>query len=263
MGGNMIEKKQTAYGDVDWRETSGPRLYRRAKERIPGGVQLLSKQPERFLPELWPAYYSRAKGCLVWDLDDRPLLDMSYSGIGACLLGYADDDVNAAVKRAVDLGSLTTLNTPAEVELAELLCEIHPWAELARYTRSGGEAMAVAVRICRASTGRDRIAVCGYHGWSDWYIAANLAGEGALDGHLMPGLPPAGVPRSLAGSVSTFRYNHIEELEAIVADGGAELAAIVMEPVRFDLPVDGFLEKVRAIAARIGAALVFDEITAG
>ena len=128
-----------------------------------------------------------------------------------------------------------TLNTPAEVDLADLLCELHPWADMARYTRAGGEAMAVAVRITRAATGRDRIAVCGYHGWSDWYVAANLSHDGALDGHLMPGLPPSGVPRGLQGTVSTFRYNQLDELEAIVAQGPA-LAAIVMEPIRFDQP---------------------------
>ena len=259
----MIEKTETVYGDVDWRESAGARLYRHARERIPGGVQLLSKQPERYLPELWPAYYRRAKGCEVWDLDGRRLIDMCFSGIGACLLGFADDDVNAAVKRAVDDGSLSTLNAPAEVELADLLCEIQPWADMARYTRSGGEAMAVAVRICRAATGRDRIAVCGYHGWSDWYVAANLGRGGALDGHLMPGLPPAGVPRGLEGTVSTFRFNRPDELEAIAADSGPQLAAIVMEPLRFDAPAEGFLEKVQAAARRLGAVLVFDEITAG
>ena len=258
----MIEKKSAIFDNVDWRETAGARLYRRAKERIPGGVQLLSKQPERYLPELWPSYYSRARGCEVWDLDGRRFIDMCYSGIGACLLGFADPDVNAAVKQAVDDGSLCTLNTPAEVDLADLLCELHPWADMARYTRAGGEAMAVAVRITRAATGRDRIAVCGYHGWSDWYVAANLSHDGALDGHLMPGLPPSGVPRGLQGTVSTFRYNHLEELEAIVAQGPA-LAAIVMEPIRFDHPADGFLTGVQAIARRVGAVLVFDEITAG
>jgi glutamate-1-semialdehyde aminotransferase len=187
---------------------------------------------------------------------------MTYGGIGACILGFADDDVGAAVKAAVDEGSNCTLNTPREVELADLLCEIHPWADMVRYARSGGEIMAIAARICRAFTGRDRIAVCGYHGWADWYVAANLSSDAALDGHLMPGLEPRGVPRGLAGTVATFRYNHAEELEAIVAQG-APLAAIVMEPIRFDRPSGGFLEKVREIATRAGAVLVFDEITAG
>src|SRR5688500_2619489 len=143
---------------------TGPTLYRRAKELIPGGTQLLSKRPEMFLPDQWPAYYSRAKGCRVWDLDGRELIDTSIMGVGACLLGYADEDVNAAAKRAVDAGSLCTLNAPEEVELAELLCAIHPWAQMVRYARSGGEAMAIAARIARAYTGRPVVAICGYHG---------------------------------------------------------------------------------------------------
>ena len=238
-------------------------LYEHAKTRIPGGTQLLSKRPEMFLPGQWPAYYSKAKGCEIWDLDGRRFIDVSLSAVGACPLGYADDDVNAAVKQCIDNGSMSTLNAPAEVELADLLCEIHPWARMARYARTGGEAMAIAVRIARAFSGRDKVAVCGYHGWSDWYLAANLGEDTALDGHLLPGLDPAGVPRGLRGTALTFRYNHIEDLEAIVEKHGPDIGAIVMEPVRYQLPADGFLQKVREIATRIGAVLVFDEITAG
>jgi glutamate-1-semialdehyde aminotransferase len=175
----------------------GQRLYTQAKTRIPGGTQLLSKRPEMFLPDQWPSYYSRARGVEVWDLDGNKYIDMSYNGIGACVLGAADPDVDEAVKAAIDAGSMSTLNAPEEVELAELLCELHPWAEMVRYARSGGEAMAIAVRIARAKTRRDRVAFCGYHGWHDWYLAANLAEEKALDGHLLPGLEPTGVPRGL------------------------------------------------------------------
>ncbi len=248
---------------VDWRETTGARLYRRAKQRIPGGTQLLSKRPELFLPELWPAYYSKCKGCEVWDLDGRRFVDMSITGIGAVLLGYADDDVNEAVKHAVDSGNMCTLNWPGEVELADLLCEIHPWAQMARFTRTGGESMAVAVRIARAFTQRDKVCICGYHGWCDWYVAANLSDDAALDGHLLPGIPPRGVPRALRGTVLPFRYNRIEELEAHAREHGKDIAAIVMEPMRHDPPRNGFLQKVREIATRLGAVLIMDEITIG
>jgi glutamate-1-semialdehyde aminotransferase len=240
----------------------GVELYRRAKTRIPGGTQLLSKRPEMFLPDRWPSYYDRARGVEVWDLDGRRYIDMSYNGIGACVLGAADPDVNAAVHKAIDAGSMSTLNAPEEVELADLLCELHPWAEMVRYTRSGGEAMAVAVRIARAATGRERIAFCGYHGWSDWYLAANLSEERALDGHLLPGLNPAGVARGLAGTALPFQYNQIGELEQIVAAHEGQIAAIVMEPMRDHSPAPGFLQSVRRIADRIGAVLVLDEITA-
>lgn len=242
---------------------TGQRLYAKAKTRIPGGTQLLSKRPEMFLPEQWPSYYSRARGVEVWDLDGNKYIDMSTNGIGACILGAADPDVDEAVKAAIEAGSMSTLNAPEEVALADLLCELHPWAEMVRYARCGGEAMAIAVRIARARTRRDRVAFCGYHGWHDWYLAANLAEESALDGHLLPGLEPAGVPRGLLGTALPFRYNHIEELQAIVAGYRYELAAIVMEPIRDHNPEPGFLEQIREIASQIGAVLVFDEITAG
>lgn len=242
---------------------AGPQLYRRARGRIPGGTQLLSKRAEMFLPDWWPAYYSRAKGVEVTDLDGRVYTDMSIMGVGACVLGYADDDVDAAARRAIEHGVMCTLNAPEEVELADLLCELHPWAAMVRYARSGGEAMALAVRIARAHTGRDAVAVCGYHGWMDWYLAANLGETHALDGHLMPGLPPSGVPRGLCGSALAFHYNRADQLEQIVAGHGHELAAIVMEPQRGDAPAPGFLEAVRRLADTTGAVLIFDEITTG
>lgn len=242
---------------------SGQQLYVKAKAIIPGGTQLLSKRPEMFLPDQWPSYYSRAKGVEVWDLDGNRYIDMSYNGIGTCILGAADPDVDAAVKEVIEAGSMATLNAPEEVELAELLCELHPWAEMVRYARCGGEAMAIAVRIARAKTRRDRVAFCGYHGWHDWYLSANLADDRALDGHLLPGLEPVGVPRGLLGTALPFRYNHIEELKGIASQYRNELAAIIMEPIRDHDPDPGFLEQVREIASAIGAVLILDEITAG
>ena len=242
---------------------TGPDLYRKAKKFIPGGTQLLSKRPEMFLPELWPAYYSKARGVEVFDLDGRRYIDMSIMGVGACVLGYADPDVDQAVKEAIDRGVMSTLNAPEEVELAELLCELHPWAQMVRYGRSGGEAMSIAVRIARAHTKKDVIAFCGYHGWTDWYLAANLGDNEALDGHLMPGLSPAGVPRGLTGTALPFHYNKIEELKAIVSTHKNNIAAIVMEPQRDHAPAPGFLETVRDIARDIKAVLIFDEITTG
>jgi glutamate-1-semialdehyde aminotransferase len=216
-----------------------------------------------FLPDQWPSYYSKAKGVEVWDLNGNKYIDMSYIGIGACILGAADPDVDATVRAAIDAGSMSTLNVPEEVELAELLCELHPWAEMVRYARSGGEAMAIAVRIARAYTRRDRVAFCGYHGWHDWYLSANLARESALDGHLLPGLDPAGVPRGLLGTALPFHYNRIDELQDIVTKYPGEIAAIIMEPVRDQEPEQGFLEGVREIASQSRAVLVLDEITSG
>lgn len=244
-------------------EGTGQRLYQRAKKRIPGGTQLLSKRPEMLLPEYWPSYYQSAVGAEVCDLDGNRYLDMSYNGIGACVLGHADADVNEAVKSAIDHGSMSTLNCPEEVELADLLCELHPWASQVRYARSGGEAMALAVRIARAYSRRSKIAFSGYHGWSDWYLAANLSDEDSLDGHLLPGLDPSGVPRGLRGTALPFRYNELDELYAIAKEHGPDIGVIVMEPIRSQNPDPGFLEGVRQIADELGAVLIFDEITAG
>ena len=241
--------------------SAGARLYARARHIIPGGTQLLSKRPEMFLPDQWPNYYSRAQGAYVWDLDGARYLDMTHFGVGACVLGFADPDVNAAVQAAVSSGSMSTLNCPEEVELAELMLELHPWAEMARFGRSGGEAVAIAVRIARAASGRDKVAFCGYHGWHDWYLAANLSEDQALDGHLLPGLQPRGVPRGLAGTMLPFHYNNIGEFRGLIERHGRELAAIVMEPARNEGPAAGFLEEIRETASRIGAALIFDEVT--
>lgn len=234
-----------------------------AKRLIPGVSQLLSKRPDMFAPGVWPGYYSKASGVEVWDLDGNRYIDMSIGGIGANVLGYADPDVDAAVKSAIDKGTSCSLNCPEEVQLAELLCELHPWAEKSRFARSGGEGMTIAVRIARAHTGRNKIAFCGYHGWHDWYLSANLGTENALGEHLISGLEPRGVPDGLRGTAIPFRYNRIDELQAIVSAHGKDLAAIVIEPLRNQYPEDGFLEKVRAFADKTGAVLVVDEISAG
>lgn len=238
-------------------------LYHHAKQRIPGGVQLLSKRPEQFAPGQWPAYAVRGKGCEVWDLDGKHYYDMTTNGIGACLLGYADPDVTRAVVRRVENGSMTTLNAPEEVLLADRLCQIHPWAEQVRFARTGGETCAIAVRIARAATGRDVVAICGYHGWSDWYLAANLEAEQSLDGQLLPGLQPSGVPRGLKGSAVTFRYDDTAEFDAVIRDYGDRLACVIMEPVRNHPAGPGFLEHVRDEIHRVGGLLIFDEITIG
>jgi len=238
-------------------------MQHQAQKRIPGMTQLLSKRPDMFSLGVWPGYFSKARGAAIWDLDGNEYLDMSIAGIGANVLGYADPDVDTAVKTVIDEGSSCSLNCPEEVELANLLCELHPWAAMVRFSRTGGEAMAIAVRIARAHTGKEKIAFCGYHGWHDWYLAANLGTENALGEHLLSGLSPAGVPKGLTGTMHPFRYNQMDELEKIISEHGGELAAIVLEPIRSIAPEAGFLEGAKALADNSGAVLIFDEISAG
>jgi glutamate-1-semialdehyde 2,1-aminomutase len=245
------------------KNSQGPQLYQRAKELIPGGTQLLSKRPEMFAPDIWPAYYSKAKGCRVWDLDGREFIDMSIMAVGACILGYADDDVDGAVIEAIQKGVNSTLNCPEEVELAEALIELHPWFGMVRYARSGGEALSVAIRIARAKTKREKVLFSGYHGWTDWYLAANLADKSALDGQVMPGLEPNGVPRGLAGTAIPFNFNDIESLRDKIQGQESEIAAIIIEPARGEEAPNDYLKTLREIASEIGAVLIFDEITSG
>ena len=250
--------------DDDVRDVmKGQALYRQARRLIPGGTQLLSKRPELFLPDQWPVYYDSAQGAHVVDADGRRFADFAHCGVGTCTLGFADPDVNQAVIEAVQSGSMSTLNPAEDVALAELLIELHPWAEMVRYARTGGEAMAVAVRIARSATGRSKLAFCGYHGWHDWYLAANLGDHSRLNGHMLPGLDPAGVVPELRGTALPFHYNRLGELEDIVDRTRGQIAAIVMEPRRDMEPEPGFLEGVQAIARSTGAVLIFDEITAG
>ena len=240
---------------------SGQKLWKRAKQVIPGGNMLLSKRAEMFLPDQWPAYFSKAKGCKVWDLDGREYIDMSIMGIGTNTLGYGQPEVDDAVRQTITAGNMSTLNCPEEVFLAEKLVELHPWAAMVRFARSGGEANAIAIRIARAASGKDKVAFCGYHGWHDWYLSANLGDEKGLDGHLLPGLEPNGVPRNLRGSVLPFSYNNFAELEALVS--AHDIGVIKMEVARSTGPQDNFLHKVRQLATDRGIVLIFDECTSG
>ncbi len=242
-------------------QSTGQKLWKRAKKVIPGGTMLLSKRPEMFLPDQWPVYFSKAKGCRVWDLDERELIDMSIMGIGTNTLGYGHPEVDEAVAKTVRNGNMSTLNCPEEVYLAEKLIELHPWADMARFARSGGEANAIAIRIARAAVGREKVAICGYHGWHDWYLSVNLGDDQGLDGHLLPGLEPNGVPRNLKGTVFPFNYNRIDELKELVSK--QNVGVIKMEVSRNQGPQDGFLEQVRELADASGAVLIFDECTSG
>ena len=238
----------------------GQKLYIKAKTIVAGGNMLLSKRPEMFLPEQWPSYFTKTKGCKVWDLEGKEYIDTLMMP-GTNTLGYSHPEIDEAVKKTITDGNMSSLNAPEEVELAERLIELHPWAEMVKFARSGGEANSIAIRIARAASGKDNVAFCGYHGWHDWYLASNLADSNGLDGHLLPGLNPNGVPRNLKGSVHPFEYNDFDALESLVIS--KNIGVIKMEVFRNKEPEDNFLEKVRNLATDKNIVLVFDECTSG
>ena len=238
---------------------TGQNLYLKAKKLIPGGTMLLSKRPEMFLPNNWPSYFSKAKGCEVWDLDSIKYVDMSIMGIGTNTLGYGHEEVDDAVRNVINSGNMSTFSCPEEVALAEKLIEINPWADCVRFSRAGGEANAMAIRIARAASGRDNVAICGYHGWHDWYLSTNHNIGDGLSNHLLPGLNPSGVPKKLQGTVYPFNYNDYSTLENLCKKNN--IGVIKMEVERNYGPENNFLKKVRELATKLNIVLVFDECT--
>jgi glutamate-1-semialdehyde 2,1-aminomutase len=237
----------------------GIELYKQAKKSILGGTMLFSKRPELWLPEYWPSYFSKAKNINIWDLDGNKYKDM-ICAVGQSTLGYANSEIDNEVCRYVKKGNMTTLNCPEEVILAKKLIKIHPWASMVKFARSGGEANAMAIRIARSAAKKDKIAICGYHGWHDWYLSANLK-KNNLNGHLLPGLSPLGVPKALKNSVYTFNYNDFEALDKIVRKN--DIGVIKMEVARGSLPNLEFLQNVRRLASKKKIILIFDECTSG
>lgn len=238
----------------------GQEHWERAKRVIPGGNMLFSKRPELWLPDRWPTYFSRAKGCHIWDLDGRRYVDMLFA-VGQSTLGYGHPEVDAAAREVIDSGNMSSLNGPEEVLLAERLVELHPWADMVRFARTGGEANAIAIRIARAASGRDKVAICGYHGWHDWYLSANLGEGDSLGGHLLPGLEPRGVPRDLRGTVLPFEYNDFDGLRRLVDQH--DVGVICMEVSRSAEPTNDFLGRIRRLASDKGIVLMFDECSSG
>ena len=237
-------------------------LYEQAGELIPGWTQLISRRADQFAHGVSPIYAQRAKGSRFVDVDENEYIDW-MSAVGAIILGHADEVVDGAVKEQIDRGSLFSANNPLELELAEELNATIPSSEMVRYAKGGGDACAVAVRIARGVTGRDKILICGYHGWHDWYQAANYEADPESGEFPFAGIEPIGVPKALAGTVIPFVYGDLEMLAALLDEHASEVAAIMMEPARSELPAPGYLETVQEIAAKHGVVLIFDEVSCG
>ena len=237
-------------------------LYRRAGELIPGRTQLISRRASQFASGVNPVYADHAKGSRFVDVDGNEYIDW-VNAVGAVILGHADEVVDQAVKDQIDRGSIYTLNGPLEIDLAEELVATIPSAEMVRYARGGGEACAVAARIARGATGKDIILFCGYHGWHDWYQAANYLVDPESGEFPFAGIEPIGVPKALAGTAVPFTYGDLNMLEDLLKQHTGEVAAVMMEPVRSTLPEPGYLESVRDLAHRHDAILIFDEVSCG
>ena len=242
-------------------KNKGQELWNKAKKLIPDGNMLLSKRPDLFLPNRWPAYYSKAKGCTIWDLQGNKFIDMSFMGVGTNILGYSNPKINKEVFKAISKSNLSTLNCPEEVSLAEKLISLHPWAEMVKFARTGGEANSIAVRIARSASEKDKVAFCGYHGWHDWYLSANLSNKKNLNNQLLPDLQIKGVPKSLKNTAVPFLYNDFEGLKKII--NSKNIGIIKMEVMRNEPPRNNFLKKVRKLATEKNIILIFDECTSG
>ena len=241
--------------------TVSKKLWKRAKKIIPGGNMFLSKRPELFHPKKWPAYFKKSSGINIWDLDGKKYRDLSLMGIGCNIMGYANKNIDNAVIKALKNGNGSTINSYEEVELCERLLSLHKWADMAKLAKTGGEASAMAVRIARAATGKDKIAFCGYHGWHDWYLSANIKNKNNLSSHLMGGLEAKGVPKNLKNTAFPFTYNNLDELNNIIKNH--DIGAIKMEVSRNFKPKNNFLKKIRSICDRKNIVLIFDECTSG
>jgi glutamate-1-semialdehyde 2,1-aminomutase len=241
----------------------GNKLYLKAKKIIPGGVQLLSKKPELFLPGHWPSYYIKAKGSVIIGLDKKKYYDFTNCSVGMCPLGYSNDFVNKQIIKTIKLGNISTLNSVKEYDCAKKMIKLHPWFDMARFTKSGGEAMSVAVRIARSYTKKEKILFCGYHGWHDWYISANIGDKKNLNSHLLPGTSTLGVPSFLKNTSIPFEFNNTKDFIKKFNKDKKKLAAVILEPTRANLPKNDFLKTITSFCKKNDVPLIYDEITVG
>ena len=264
---SSIQKKEIKLTNTHLKRNEGSsmtfskKLWKRAKKIIPGGNMFLSKRPELFHPESWPAYFEKSSGINIWDIDGKKYKDLSLMGVGCNIMGYSNKKIDNAVIKALKNGNSSTINSYEEVELCEKLLSLHKWADMAKLAKTGGEASAMAVRIARTATGKDKIAFCGYHGWHDWYLSANIRNKENLSNHLMSGLEAKGVPKQLKDTAFPFTYNNIDELNTILRNH--DIGAIKMEVSRNYKPKNNFLQKIRSICDKKGIILIFDECTSG
>ena len=220
----------------------------RAEKVIPLGAQTFSKSKLQFPPGAAPLYIERGKANKVWDIDGNEYIDF-INGLASINLGYCDPEVNAAVEKQLAKGTIFSLPQELECEVAELIVKMVPCAEMVRFGKNGSDATTAAIRLARAVTGREKVAVCGYHGWQDWYIGSTSRS--------------LGVPQVVKNLTHKFCFNDIESLLELLDHHKNEFAAVILEPVNAVEPQDGFLEAVRTVTKNNDVILIFDETISG
>lgn len=223
-------------------------FYQRALRTIPTASQTFSKSANNYVKGASPLFAARGKGAEIWDVDGNRYIDY-VMGLLPTILGYCDPDVDRAITEQLACGITLSLATELEIALAERLSSLVPCAEMVRFGKNGSDATSAAVRIARAATGRDKVLVCGYHGWQDWYI-------GSTTRHL-------GVPEAVRKLTIAFPYNDASALAQLLDEHHNQVAAIILEPMALTKPAPGFLQATRDLATRHGSVLVFDEIITG
>ena len=257
----IFEENMSIKRNIGAKMNSGQKLWRRAINVIPGGNMLLSKRPEMFLPGLWPTYFSKSKNCYVWDLDGKKYTDLATMSVGTNILGYSNNKIDKSIIKTIKNGNMSSLNCPEEVYLSEKLIKMHKGFDMVRFAKTGGEANSIAVRIARAFSKKDNIAICGYHGWHDWYLSANLSSKKNLSNHLLPGLSAYGVPKKLVNTVFPFEYNDIKGFYKVCKKN--KIGVVKMEVYRNYAPKNNFLKKIRNFCTKNNIILIFDECTSG
>ena len=246
--------------NINFEVSESKNLWKKALKLIPDGNSFLSKHPKSFNEESWPIYYSSTSKQFITSLDKKKYLDMSMMSVGTNLLGYNNFNVDKEIKKVIKKGNMSSLNCPEEVELAERLTDMHDWSDMAKFARTGAEANCIALRAARLTTGKEKIIICGYHGWHDWYLAANLKDNSNLNNHLFKNLKISGVPNNLKNFIYSFEYNNLKSLKKII-NSDNNIAAIIMEVKRDKNPTKNFLKEIRKICDNNNIILIFDECT--
>ena len=258
---NYCKKNSKIHKNINYQKIPiGQRLWAEAKKIIPPGSMLLSKNPEIFLKKNSPAYFTKAKGCFIWDLEGKKYIDFSYMGVGTNLLGYSNSKVNKEVTNIINKGNCSTLNSREDIDLAKKIINLHPWFDAVRYGRGGADTNSIAIRLARSFNKKNKIAICGYHGWHDWYLSANYKAK-SLDNFLFKNIQLKGIPNYYKDQSYVFEFNNLNSFYKLMKK--KNFCAVIMEVERNIKPNLSFLQSIRKFCTKNRIVLIFDECSSG